>query len=230
VQDYLEQVALMTDLDQHDPTIERVTLMTLHSAKGLEYPLVFVTGMEEGLFPHSRSGSGSADLDEERRLCYVGMTRAMRKLYLSHARRRRVYGTWQFNAPSRFLADIPPALLAGYRATPAPITAGRKTPAPQAAAHNLAGLADLVAVQEMDQSAENTILQQTARPLSAPAPADPSTATGGLRLGARVRHLKFGPGVVRRLEGSGDQQKVTVFFNSVGTKKLLLKFAGLMPG
>lgn len=228
VQDYLEQVALMTDLDQHDPAIERVTLMTLHSAKGLEYPLVFITGMEEGLFPHSRSGSGSADLDEERRLCYVGMTRAMRKLYLSHARRRRVYGTWQFNAPSRFLADIPPALLAGHCAPGASLPSVKGAPAPRAAAHNLAGLADLVAAEEMDQSAE--IISRPPAGRSASVPADHPADTGGLRLGAPVRHLKFGRGVVRRLEGSGDQQKVTVYFNSVGTKKLLLKFAGLMPG
>ncbi len=233
LQDYLEQVALMTDLDQHDPSIERVTLMTLHSAKGLEYPLVFITGMEEGLFPHSRSGSGSADLDEERRLCYVGMTRAMRKLYLSHARRRRVYGTWQFNAPSRFLADIPPELLSGYRAPSISSPTRTATPASQSPAHNLAGLADLVEAEEMDQSAP----AHTPPPPARPAPSAPSapsaehpTDTGSLRLGARVRHLKFGSGVVRRLEGSGDKQKVTVYFNSVGTKKLLLKFAGLMPG
>ncbi len=230
VQDYLEQVALMTDLDQHDPTIERVTLMTLHSAKGLEYPLVFITGLEEGLFPHSRSGSGSADLEEERRLCYVGMTRAMRKLYLSHARRRRVYGTWQFNAPSRFLADIPPALLSGYREPLIPPATTVTASAPQSGAHNLAGLADLVATDEMDQSVEVHSSQPPARPLSAAASADSAADRGNLRLGARVRHLKFGPGVVRRLEGSGDKQKVTVYFNSVGTKKLLLKFAGLMPG
>ena len=126
VQDYLEQVALMTDLDQHDPAVERVTLMTLHSAKGLEYPVVFITGMEEGLFPHSRSGNGGADLDEERRLCYVGMTRAMSRLYLSHARRRRVYGTWQFNPPSRFLADIPAHLLAGQDRAAAVVVAPKQ--------------------------------------------------------------------------------------------------------
>ncbi|NOQ51132.1 MAG: AAA family ATPase, partial [Desulfuromonadaceae bacterium] len=103
--DYLEQVALITDLDSYDSEQQRVTLMTLHSAKGLEFPVVFMTGMEEGLFPHSRSGDGGEDLAEERRLCYVGMTRAMRRLYLSHARRRRVYGTYQFNPPSRFLAE-----------------------------------------------------------------------------------------------------------------------------
>ncbi len=230
LQEYLEQVALMTDLDQHDSSIERVTLMTLHSAKGLEYPLVFITGMEEGLFPHSRSGNGNADLDEERRLCYVGMTRAMRKLYLSHARRRRMYGTWQFNPPSRFLADIPVALLTGYRAPSTFPVSTSAAPASQHPTHNLAGLVDLVAAEEMDQSAEVYIPQQKGRPAPSTSSADPPADTGGLRLGARVRHLKFGSGVVRRLEGSGDKQKVTIYFNSVGTKKLLLKFAGLMPG
>jgi DNA helicase-2/ATP-dependent DNA helicase PcrA len=214
----------MTDLDQHDPTIERVTLMTLHSAKGLEYPLVFITGMEEGLFPHSRSGHLGEDLDEERRLCYVGMTRAMDKLYLSYARRRRVYGTWQFNPPSRFLADIPAGLVAGGGDQPAALR-----PAPLE--HNLASLADLVS-----EPVEETFAQGAAEigftPTAAtrrPVPL-PEKDGGALRLGARVRHLKFGPGVVRRLEGTGDKQKVTVYFNSVGTKKLLLKFAGLMPG
>ena len=110
VQDYLEQVALITDLDNYNPEQQRVTMMTLHSAKGLEFPVVFMTGMEEGLFPHSRSGAAAEELAEERRLCYVGMTRAMRKLYLSYARRRRVYGTYQFNPPSRFLAEITFAL------------------------------------------------------------------------------------------------------------------------
>ncbi len=92
LQDYLEQVALVTDLDSYDSSQPRVSLMTLHSAKGLEFPVVFMTGMEEGLFPHSRSGDLGEELAEERRLCYVGMTRAMERLYLSHARRRRVTG------------------------------------------------------------------------------------------------------------------------------------------
>ncbi|MFO7767157.1 MAG: UvrD-helicase domain-containing protein [Pelovirga sp.] len=227
LQDYLEQVALMTDLDQHDPSVERITLMTLHSAKGLEYPTVFITGMEEGLFPHSRSGTGSEDLDEERRLCYVGMTRAMNRLYLSHARRRRVYGTWQFNAPSRFLADIPPHLLAG--AGNQPVTG--PAPAQSAGTHNLAALADLVVSEdEPDRPAPAATAADPEPSRSAAATAVPPADDGGLRLGARVRHLKFGPGVVRRLEGSGDKRKVTVYFNSVGTKKLLLKFAGLIPG
>ncbi len=98
---------MITDLDAYDPSLDRVTLMTLHAAKGLEFPVVFMTGMEEGLFPHSRTTAGAGEeVEEERRLCYVGMTRAMEKLYLSHARRRRDYGSYQYNARSRFLVSL----------------------------------------------------------------------------------------------------------------------------
>ena len=219
VHDYLEQIALITDLDKYDATQQRVTLMTLHSAKGLEFPVVFMTGMEEGLFPHSRSGEMGEDLAEERRLCYVGMTRAMQKLYLSHARRRRVYGTYQFNPPSRFLAEIPLELLADYEAVETVIA----TPATE---HNLASLADLVAVSESTTPEEDAV---SAVPYQASDQESMAPDVGGMRLGIKVRHVKFGIGTVRRLEGSGDKQKVTVYFNSVGSKKLLLKFAGLMP-
>ncbi len=222
VQDYLEQIALITDLDQYDSSQQRVTLMTLHSAKGLEFPVVFMTGMEEGLFPHSRSGSMGEDLAEERRLCYVGMTRAMQKLYLSHARRRRVYGTYQFNPPSRFLAEIPEQLVAGSECSEVP---GKALPV----GHNLASLADLVTETErtIPQAGEVRVEPEGDYP-SAKKSAGPENGAG-LRLGTHVRHVKFGLGTVRRLEGSGDKQKVTVYFNSVGSKKLLLKFAGLMP-
>lgn len=219
VHDYLEQIALVTDLDKYDATQQRVTLMTLHSAKGLEFPVVFMTGMEEGLFPHSRSGDMGEDLAEERRLCYVGMTRAMQKLYLSHARRRRVYGTYQFNPPSRFLAEIPLELLADFE----PEAAGIKTPA---TGHNLASLADLVTSDDpVPQVKEKASVVQRKEPSYE----DSRSDAGGLQLGTQVRHVKFGIGTVRRLEGSGDKQKVIVYFNSVGSKKLLLKFAGLMP-
>ena len=217
--EYLEQVALISDLDKHDSSLQRVTLMTLHSAKGLEFPVVFMTGMEEGLFPHSRTGAMGEELDEERRLCYVGMTRAMQQLYLSHARRRRVYGSYQFNPPSRFLAEIPTHLIAGNEIQPTPATTAPK------ATHNLAGLADLVAPE--------TKPEVTAQVMSEPEPQvfadEPELESPGLRLGTRVRHIKFGIGTIRRVEGSGDKQKVTIYFNSVGTKKLLAKFAGLIP-
>lgn len=220
VQDYLEQIALITDLDQYDASQQRVTLMTLHSAKGLEFPVVFMTGMEEGLFPHARSGDMGEDLAEERRLCYVGMTRAMKKLYLSHARRRRVYGTYQFNPPSRFLSEIPTELVVDG-------LAGNPAVKPLGGGHNLASLADLVASEnEIDEVLTAPIEEtKTVRNVER----EPSATSSGLQLGVRVRHVKFGIGTVRRLEGSGDKQKVTVYFNSVGSKKLLLKFAGLMP-
>ncbi len=219
VQDYLEQIALITDLDKHDTSQQRVTMMTLHSAKGLEFPVVFMTGMEEGLFPHSRSGDMGDELAEERRLCYVGMTRAMQKLYLSHARRRRVYGTYQFNPPSRFLAEIPVELLADYE--PASLVAE-----PVPASHNLASLADLVAPVEKPTAQVEAVVMSSA---SAPPAHEVEVDSGGLQLGSRVRHVKFGIGTIRRLEGSGDKQKVIVYFNSVGSKRLMMKFAGLMP-
>jgi len=219
IQDYLEQIALITDLDKYDPTQQRVTLMTLHSAKGLEFPVVFMTGMEEGLFPHSRTGEMGEELAEERRLCYVGMTRAMQKLYLSYARRRRVYGTYQFNPPSRFLAEIPQELLNNFEVEPSTLK-------PLASEHNLASLADLVAEVETAPVTADEVVTTPNRAVQQ----EEGTSEGGrLQLGMRVRHVKFGIGTVRRLEGSGDKQKVSVYFNSVGSKKLLLKFAGLMP-
>ncbi|MBE0595945.1 MAG: UvrD-helicase domain-containing protein, partial [Desulfuromonadales bacterium] len=213
LQDFLEQVALVSDLDAYDGSLDRVTLMTLHAAKGLEFPVVFMTGLEEGIFPHARSGSGDDDLEEERRLCYVGMTRAMDKLYLSHARRRRIYGDWQFNAPSRFLAEIPVALLAGIEAPAAVLR--------HSASHNLASVLERFAPSPLEAEENEDLFEEAVRLVP--------EAEMGLRLGTRVRHPKFGVGTVRRLEGNGDQQKVTVYFSTVGAKKLLLKFAGLEP-
>jgi DNA helicase-2/ATP-dependent DNA helicase PcrA len=204
---YLEQVALVTDLDSYDQSLDRVSLMTLHAAKGLEFPAVFMTGMEEGLFPLSRASNGDEELEEERRLCYVGMTRAREKLYLTYARRRRVYGDYQFNPPSRFLGEIPAHLQAGHaQAVHRPAT------------HNLASLFDRV---DPDLGDDVPFLDEDIRQVP--------DAEQGLRLGMNVRHAMFGTGVVRRIEGQGEQQKVIVFFNRVGPKKLLVKFAGLEP-
>jgi DNA helicase-2/ATP-dependent DNA helicase PcrA len=210
LQEYLEQISLITDLDSYDPSLDRVTLMTLHAAKGLEFPVVFMTGMEEGVFPHSRVGYGGDEFEEERRLCYVGMTRAMDKLYLTHARRRRTYGSYQYNPPSMFLADIPSALPEKLASDGLQHTAS----------HNLSSVFEQIGEQaafdEPDDFAEDDLRVVP-------------DAEEGLRLGMNVRHVKFGVGVVRRIEGQGDNQKVIVYFNSIGAKKLLLKFAGLEP-
>ncbi len=108
---FLEQVSLVTDIDELDDKAEAVTLMTLHTAKGLEYPVIFIVGMEDGVFPHSRSLGDPDELEEERRLCYVGVTRAEEKLYLTHAWQRMLFGSSSFNAPSRFLGEIPDDLI-----------------------------------------------------------------------------------------------------------------------
>ncbi len=209
LEEYLEQVSLITDVDSYDPSLDRVTLMTLHAAKGLEFPIVFMSGMEEDLFPHSRSASGPEEMEEERRLCYVGMTRAMEKLTLTHARRRRIFGDYQFNPPSRFLGEIPEDLLARTAAT------GMHKPA----SHNLASLFDPV---EPDFSGDDSFHSEDEVRMV-------PDAEEGLRIGLQVRHIKFGIGTVRRVEGQGDNQKVTIYFQRFGPKKLLVKFAGLEP-
>jgi DNA helicase-2/ATP-dependent DNA helicase PcrA len=242
LQDFLEQVALVADLDAYDSSHDRVTLMTLHAAKGLEFPVVFMTGMEEGLFPHSRSGDEGDDIEEERRLCYVGMTRAMDKLYLSHARRRRIYGDFQYNPPSRFLVEFPSRLLEG----------GEQATLRHAASHNLASVFDEAGTsQEANHNLAAVFDQPDASTAAghnlasvfedlAPEPMDADDffedevrqvpeAELGPRLGQQVRHAKFGVGTIRRLEGKGDNQKVSIYFRTVGLKKLLLKFAGLEP-
>jgi DNA helicase-2/ATP-dependent DNA helicase PcrA len=208
LQEYLEQVALVTDLDSYDTSLDRVTLMTLHAAKGLEFPVVFITGMEEGLFPHGRAAGERDDVEEERRLCYVGMTRAMQKLYLTHARRRRIYGDYQYNPPSRFLGEIP-SRLRGEKQTPVP---------QKPAMHNLASVFEQIEPSPWDGAVEVFDDVHVV-----------PEAEEGLRIGLKVRHIKFGVGIVRRLEGAGDGQKVTVQFPGVGLKKLLVRFAGLEP-
>jgi DNA helicase-2/ATP-dependent DNA helicase PcrA len=108
---FLTDVALVSDLDSHNSSTDAISLMTLHSAKGLEFDVVFMVGMEEGVFPHSRSFFEPEELEEERRLCYVGMTRARQELYMIHASSRLLYGNTQHNLPSRFIADIPEEII-----------------------------------------------------------------------------------------------------------------------
>jgi len=213
--DYLEQVALVSDIDAWDGGADRVTLMTLHTAKGLEFPMVFMLGMEEGLFPHARVDD--ADIEEERRLCYVGMTRAMKRLVLTHALRRRVYGDAQMNARSRFVDEIPPELIehVGEPARPA-AAAQWRFPARQSsffAAPRATSRPERIEVADGEDGERLRVVYDE----------------DALRVGSRVRHGTFGVGTVKGLEGAGEQQKVTVVFTSVGAKKLLLKFAGLEP-
>ncbi|HJW81657.1 MAG TPA: DNA helicase II, partial [Acidiferrobacterales bacterium] len=181
-----------------------VQLMSLHSAKGLEFPLVFLTGLEEGLFPHQRSVEEPGRLEEERRLCYVGMTRARKELVLTYAEVRRLYGSEHYTSPSRFLGEIPPELIEEVRA--------------QAVVTRPAG---------------STGSRQAWRGADASAEISPHTgasgSAAGVRLGARVRHAKFGEGVVLGIEGQGEHARVQVNFNGAGSKWLVLAYANLQP-
>ena len=223
--EFLEQVSLVSDLEQGEQGKPSVTLMTLHAAKGLEFRAVFMIGMEERLFPHIRSLDDMDGMEEERRLCYVGMTRARERLYMLNARRRYLFGQEQSNQPSRFLKDIPPELLCeeggadllgqnrfrlgseGDRSRSFPEQGPRENKPNYEAGHNLAKIS--AAFDDVEIVPE------------------PPDENEGIYLGMKVRHAKFGVGTIRKIEGSGEAQKVIVWFSSVGPKKLMLRFAGL---
>ena len=202
VSGFLDRSALVSDADQIKDEAP-VVLMTLHAAKGLEFETVFLVGLEEGLMPHARALTSDHALEEERRLCYVGMTRARERLYLTHAQSRQIFGQRRLAQPSRFVDEIPRQ---GLRVT------GRPAPA----AYRPAPGRPVWAV-------ESAPARPAAAPAGAGAPAD------GFRPGARVRHPLFGVGTVLRREGGGDDLKLTVSFPGLGAKKLVARFAGLEP-
>jgi DNA helicase-2/ATP-dependent DNA helicase PcrA len=207
---FLDQISLLSDAD----TVRgdgSVVLMTLHSAKGLEFDAVFLVGLEEGLVPHSRSLSGADDdaLEEERRLCYVGMTRAMQHLHLSWAQSRLVFGQRRVAQPSRFLDEIPREAL---------VLSGQPVPFGQRLGYGESGATRLGA-RCFAGAAEG----------EAWTPPPRGGATTGFPPGARVRHPLFGVGTVLRSEGSGDDLKLTVSFAGIGAKRLVARYAGLEP-
>jgi DNA helicase-2/ATP-dependent DNA helicase PcrA len=218
--DLLAEVSLYADIDSLREQAELVTLMTLHNAKGLEYPFVFITGMEDGMFPHSRA-LDEQNLEEERRLCYVGITRAMERVHLSYARNRSIYGTGSYQLPSRFLAEIPAALIEKRAA----VGAGtRRPPAVGGAARPYFG--------GRPSGQATTGGAASGRATSGPAKAarrgggakTPDAETG-FAVGDRVVHAKFGEGVVLGVEAGG---VVRVFFSDTGEqKKLLIDYAPL---
>jgi len=253
--EFLDHAALVSDTDQYDES-SRVTLMTLHSAKGLEFPLVFLVGMEEGLFPHSRTFLNPEEMEEERRLCYVGMTRAMDTLVLSRARYRRRYGSDmpEASVPSRFLEEIPPQLIEE-------IGGSRRSRARQAVFSEVEE-GRHYSYEDEDQSATSLARSRLGRSLApekaystkrratsspyqsidniaeffasrgkkfSPPKIEVTEPAGkrGFRPGQRVRHPKYGEGTVYRREGDGDEAKLTVQFPQFGLKKLVEKFAQL---
>ncbi|TVQ72622.1 MAG: DNA helicase II [Oceanospirillales bacterium] len=195
---FLDQAALDAGEAQADIHTDSVQLMTLHSAKGLEFPLVFLTGMEEGLFPHSMSAEEPGRLEEERRLCYVGITRAMQKLYFTLAESRRLHGQEKINRPSRFIREIPESLIEEVRLNSTvrrPYSSGYQASSQPAF------------TRQQQTELDNTGTQ--------------------INLGQRVSHPKFGEGFVVNLEGHGPKARVEVNFDDVGSKWLVVGFARL---
>jgi len=188
LESFLAHAVLESGEGQADPYDDCVQMMTLHSAKGLEFPVVFLAGMEDGLFPHQRSVADLAGLEEERRLCYVGTTRAMRQLYITYAEQRRLYGVDTYGQPSRFINEFPAELIEEIRPrlqVSRPVFVKRST-----------GLEE--------------------------------SPAAGMRMGSRVRHSKFGDGVVLNFEGNGPHARIQVNFESQGTKWLMLSYANLV--
>ncbi|MBI2218917.1 MAG: UvrD-helicase domain-containing protein [Candidatus Rokubacteria bacterium] len=183
---FLDSVALLSDIDELKTGESRVTLMTLHSAKGLEFPVVFLTGLEEGVFPHSRSMEDPEQLEEERRLCYVGLTRAEHRVYLSWALHRRIHG-YDVGQPSRFLKEMP----------------------------------------EDELEPLNVRREPRFEPASPAIEASPAEEDWPIRVGAKVRHARFGEGLVVGVERDGSDTIVTVGFASVGRRRLSLQYAQL---
>ena len=197
LENFLDWIALASDIDRYDENSDSITLMTLHTAKGLEFPYVFITGLEEGMLPHFRSIGEIKQLEEERRLFYVGITRAMKRLYISSAAQRKYFGKTQPSIPSRFLKELPEDLLNkssfddgyGYRYSREEIK------------YSVSDDADLNIIDE-----------------------DPGDTSNGIKKGQGVEHKTFGKGVVLKVEGEGEKAKITVLFKGVGRKKVLASF------
>jgi DNA helicase-2/ATP-dependent DNA helicase PcrA len=247
--EFLDHAALVSDTDRYNPE-SRVTLMSLHSAKGLEFPLVLLAGMEEGLFPHSRTLNQPNELEEERRLCYVGMTRAMDALVMTRARYRRRYGNDMPEAslPSRFLEEIPAHLLqdltrgqrpssGAYAARYGSARGGDEWESPRHYSYEdedqrprAASRTGTTPNRPKTGSLDNIAQFFSSRKSSGSRPKLEIPVPGGVtgfRSGQRVRHPKYGEGVVFRREGDGDDAKITVQFAEFGVKKLVEKFAQL---
>jgi len=223
--DFLDRAALVSDADNYDEDA-LITLMTLHSAKGLEFDHVFLTGMEEGIFPHSRSQNDNEELEEERRLCYVGMTRAKETLTLTRAVYRRMYGSERLTGslPSRFLQEVPGELIDTAEGSLADAGETRRyEPDPEYS----------VSEEEFSRrvrriaSPGRTATEAPARTRAASQPRLGQKSSSNPLIGQRVRHATYGNGTIIGVEGEGDDRKFTVRFSDHGTKKLMERYANL---
>ena len=218
--DYLSEVSLLSDVDSDKGKDEhKITLMTIHSAKGLEFATVFIVGMEEGLFPSDMVSGNPREMEEERRLCYVAITRAKTHCYLSHAQCRFRYGKMEFSSPSRFLNDIDPRYLDRKNSLfstrrgmfdEVELPWKRTSPSPRVNITASTYVGSVPSVPRISQSESTSVNKNVGCKLS---------------VGQHIVHNRFGHGEVVKMEGVGDNEKATVRFDNVGTKQLLLKFA-----
>lgn len=233
LREFVDHSALVSDQDQYQPDAP-VTLMTMHSAKGLEFPLVFIVGLEEGLFPHSRSVMDDEELEEERRLCYVAITRAEKYLYVTHAMKRRVYGQEIASQPSPFLNEMPRDLMDDVSPRKSWLSFAEGSPdidykrgEYRKERKKFAGKT----YDSVDSIAEffkqrRELLGQEQSSRTADKSSDSSTAMD-FAPGSYVRHAKYGRGLILRREGAGDSLKLTITFAGYGQKKLIPKYADL---
>ena len=211
--DFLAQIALISDVDQTEQSDGTVTLMTFHAAKGLEFPAVFMAGMEEGLFPHSRTLLDDTEIEEERRTCYVGITRAERRLYLTYARQRTIYGRTEMSRPSRFLAEIPEELVEHKEA-------------------DFFSGADLRAPSNIWSERSTRTERKRYMPPPQHTAADGSVirpdASAAFQAGDAVRHSKWGDGRIVAISGSGEDAELSIAFPGEGIKKFVQKYAPIL--
>ena len=226
---YLESVTLASDLDSMVDASDMVTLMTLHSAKGLEFPVVFLTGMEEGLFPHQRALAKEMELEEERRLCYVGMTRAMRDLYLTRARVRRIHGFAQETLRSRFLDEMPQGLIEELDSWGPQESYGTRSTAWNKGGFSRLEKAAPKSTPSRRRAARPVDAKPRAKAVSTFDAAPQTGEMGFLKVDARVSHAAFGLGNIVSVDGAGENMRVTVEFDDAGAKSLLVAFAKLDP-
>ena len=211
---FLDEIALYTDIDSHNPSEDCAVMMTMHSAKGLEFPVVFVVGVEEGIFPGIRAIGEPEEMEEERRLCYVAMTRAKEKLYMTCASQRMLFGRTNSNLPSRFLGEIPPELVEKSGRLPYGERGEGERPARKTAP-----------VRRTFDPGFSLGHSAPAASAAAPAAGQAAPAGGGFRMGDTVRHKAFGQGLITMVIPMGGDALVEIAFDSVGTKKLMLKSA-----
>jgi DNA helicase-2/ATP-dependent DNA helicase PcrA len=241
--EFLEEVSLVADADEipvGDESEGVVTLMTLHTAKGLEFPCVFMIGLEDGLFPHMRTLAEPDQLEEERRLAYVGITRARERLYLSHAWARTMFGSTQYNPPSRFLDEIPAQLVESVQGNRRPSrnsggsSSGNSWGSNRGSGGGMWGGGGRSRGDDDDwsgaviggggRSHRDEVVEASLKP-TPPAPSGADAI--GLKAGDDVRHGKFGEGVILAIEGIGDKAEAVVRFPGFGEKRLLLAWAPL---